>query len=164
MALSTALNVSSTLSSSSRVSSFGVWMTPMRTSMEAIPSRSGAPALAPAMLAIALRAHLARTVDAVEVPVVAGRDPLLCVHPLVHDDPDAEEAEQLTRNPEQSRPGPLVGERACSPRALDLVVPARGDHRPRREQRDAHEGVERQEHQHVEQPGAVAERVRYRVE
>src|SRR5918996_3107397 len=116
-ALSTVFNASSTFSSISRVSSFGVCTTRMRTSMETIPSRSRVWLSVRSRLAIVLCCNRRRggagtlgTFESIEAAVVTRGGPLLGVHPLVHDDPDAEEAEQLTGDPEQPRAGALVGE------------------------------------------------------
>src|SRR5829696_8566644 len=99
IALSTVLNASSTPPSSSRLSSFGVCTTPMRTSIQANPFVLVGPT--PAMLAIPLRGSRLE----IESPVVACGRPLLCAHPLVHDNSDAEQPEQLPRDPQDAGPG-----------------------------------------------------------
>ena len=120
-AFSTSCTTSSTPPSSSRVSSLGVWTTPMRTSMvQAIPrSRGTAPASyrSPAMQLLAI-----------EPAVVASAGPLL-VRPSTgaRRSAAADQPEQLTRHPEHAGAGALVGERARAPRAVDLVVPVGGE-------------------------------------
>ena len=70
-----------------------------------------------------------------------------------------EQPEELPRAPQDPGAGPLVVERARSPRADHLAVPTGGDDAVAPEQRDADERVEGQQHEHVEQAGAVSERL-----
>ena len=134
-----ALTTSSALPSISRLSSLGVCTTPIRSS---------------------IRGNLVGHADplGVQPPIEARALPLLVPHPLEEDDRQRDERRGARRRPTGSR------RRAAGRRAATLPTSVTtceyqpdASTRVAAEQRDADERVERQQHEHVEQPGAVSE-------